>query len=318
MKRGTRAMLLAVIGAAVLLAGARAEDTTKIMIGTNYLRISLPVFVAQGSGIFQKNGLNVELQFFETAQPLMDALCGGKLDIAGYTAFPITFAGQARSKTELNYTTAMLEDDAHPISMFVVKADSNITSLAELKGKKIGILPTYAYKVWLELVLKQNGIQPEEVTIQQVAPALSATTLQSGGVDVLFTNDPAVTVTVQKGIGKILIPGAVVPKYLGKPFFFASFNMTKSFVNKNPDSAKKIVKSLDEAIAFIHANPAEAKKIMAQFLPEAQRGMAGKFADSLYLPSAEVQPDALSKLQDEFLKQGIVKEKLDLSAAVLK
>jgi ABC-type nitrate/sulfonate/bicarbonate transport system substrate-binding protein len=276
----------------------------------------LPLFVAQEKGIFEKNGLAVELEMFDTAQPLIDALCGGKLDVAGYSAFPITFSAQLRSRKNLFYATMLMEDNAHPISMFVVRKDSPINSIAGLKGKRIGILPTYAYKAWLEFILERNGIKPDEVVIQQVAPALTASVLESKAVDAVFTNDPAVTVCLQKGIGKLLYKEALVPKYFWSPFPFASFNIAKEFAEKNPVITKKIVKSLDEAIGFINSNQQEAKKIMANFLPDNQKAFVESYPDALFLESGQVKEDELVKIEESYRNRGIIKDSLDLSESL--
>jgi len=304
---------------AVFLCGvfnAETAELKKVKIGYSRLRISLPVFVAQEKGIFEKNGLAVELEMFDTAQPLMDALCGGKLDLAGYCAFPITFSAQLRSGKNLLYATMLMEDSAHPISMFVVRKDSLISSIADLKGKRVGILPTYAYKAWLELILEKNGIKPNEVVIQQVAPAMTASVLESKAVDAVFTNDPAVTVCLQKGIGKLLYKDALVPRYFWSPFPFASFNIAKGFAEKNPEVVKRIVKSLDEAIDFINANQQEAKKIMANFLPDTQKAFVESYPDALFLKSGQVDDEELMKVEKSYKECGIIKESLDLSESL--
>ncbi|MFZ2385415.1 MAG: ABC transporter substrate-binding protein [Candidatus Omnitrophota bacterium] len=304
---------------AALLCGfiyADAAALKKVKIGYSRLRISLPVFVAQKEGIFEKNGLDVELEMFDTAQPLMDALCGGKLDVAGYCAFPITFSAQLRSGKTLRYATMLMEDSAHPISMFVVKKDSSISSIAGLKGKRVGILPTYAYKVWLELILEKNGIKPDEIVIQQVAPAMTASTLESGAVDAVFTNDPALTVCLQKGIGKLLYKDALVPRYFWSPFPFASFNIADEFAKSNPETVKRIVKSLDEAIDFINSNQREAKKIMADFLPDAQKDFVENYPDALFLRSDQVKEKELIKIEESYKELGIIKKPLDLSESL--
>ena len=305
-------VLLAILGQENL----HADEAVKI--GYNQLRISLPVFVAQEKGFFQKNNLNVELEMFDTAQPMVDALCGGKIDVAGYSAFPIVFNAQLRSKKELYYSTVLMEDDAHPLSMFVVKKDSPIKTISDLKGKNIGILPTFAYKVWLELILQKNGIKPEDVTIIQVAPAMTPSALESKNIDVAFTNDPAVTTCIQKGIGRLLFPEAMVPKYMWSPFPFASFNMTREFVDKNPDTARKILRSLDEAIDFINTNQQEAKKIMADFIPEVQRPFVEHYPDAFFKKSTEFSVQDLLKIEEAYRDQGIIKDKLDLSQSLFK
>ncbi|WP_428568680.1 MAG: ABC transporter substrate-binding protein [Solidesulfovibrio sp. DCME] len=202
-----RAFCLAMLCASTAATALAQAD--KVTIGDSKLIISLPVFVAADQGLFAQNGLDVTLEEFETAQPLMDALVSGKVDVAGYTAYAITMNASLRAKKELYYLTSLVEDAQHPISKLLVKKDSPIQSIADLKGKRVGILPTIAYTLWLEAILAKNGVDPAAVTLQNVAPPLSGSALESGAVDALFTNDPAAAV-LTSGVGKELVPGAVV------------------------------------------------------------------------------------------------------------
>ncbi len=318
MNKNSERLIWVIVFVIFLCAGNPAAGNERVRIGCSTLRISLPIFVAQEKGIFKKNGIDVDLVKFDTAQPLIDALCSGKLDVAGYAAFPIILSAQLRSKKELYYATLMLEDNKHPVSMFVVKKDSSIKKISDLKGKRIGILPTFAYKVWLELILQKNNVKLDEVIIQQVAPAMTPASLESGIVDAMFTNDPAVTACIEKGIGRLLLKEALVPKYLGSPFPFASFCMAKDFVNKNPVVAQRIINSLDEAIEYITANQQESKVSMGKFLPEAQRSFVNKYPDSLFLKSSQFTPAKLIRIGDSHKKLGIIKEKVDLSNALFR
>ena len=292
-------------------ATAPETDLEKVKIGYSQLRISLPIFVADQMGYFKENGLDVELEMYDTAQPLMDALCGGKLDVAGYTAFQITMTASQASGTDLYYSTALMEDNDHPISVFIAKPDSGIHTIADFKNKKIGILPTLAYRAWVEMILKENGIL-DDVVIENVAPAMQGSALESGTVDILFTNDPAATTIVQSGIGQLLFDGAIVTDYTWSPYPFASFNMTKEFVDNNTDIAKKIVKSLDEAITYIQANQDDAKKMMANYLPDGQKQYVESYADALFIPSTEFTSKDLEKVATSYYEQGSITESIDL------
>ena len=90
--------------------GRANTEQTNVTIGYSALRISLPVFVAYENDYFEDEGLNVKLERYETAQPLMEALVSGEVDIAGYTALPITFNCMLKSNKDLYFVTAMMED----------------------------------------------------------------------------------------------------------------------------------------------------------------------------------------------------------------
>src|ERR1700742_1172854 len=65
---------------------ARAEEPLKAKIGVLRLSSSAPVFIAQDKGYFRGAGLDVELKFFDAAQPIAVATTSGDIDF-GVTAF---------------------------------------------------------------------------------------------------------------------------------------------------------------------------------------------------------------------------------------
>ncbi len=72
--------------AIVAMGTAHAEDALKARIGVLRLSSSAPVFIAQDKGYFREAGLEVELKFFDAAQPIAVATTSGDVDF-GITAF---------------------------------------------------------------------------------------------------------------------------------------------------------------------------------------------------------------------------------------
>jgi len=276
------------------------------------LRISLPIFVAQEQNLFQKHGVSVTLQMYETAQPMMQSLVEGKINVAGYTALPITFNGMQRSNQSLYFATAMLEDQKHRISYLLRKKGTPIKTISDLRGKKVGILPTIAYKAWLQEILKANNVDPNSVVIQQVAPELEISSLTSGGIDALFTNDPVATAAIATGAGELITDIVEVPKYLGEPFLFGSFNARKDWADAHSAEFAAIVAALDEAIDFVNQHPSEAKQFMRKYVPAQFADQVALYPDALYLPSATTTKDMFQKEADAELRIGIITNTLDI------
>jgi NitT/TauT family transport system substrate-binding protein len=293
------------------------SDPDIVRIGYPVLRIALPVFVAKEKGFFDKHRVNVELVRYDTAQPMMDALVSGSLDVGGYCALPITFSAMARSKTPLIFISSMMEDDQHPISILIVKKGMGLNSVKDLSGKRIGILPTRAYELWLKQILIANGVDPLSVVIQQIPPPQQTTALASGSVDALFTNDPAATSAQELGAGDNLAPGrALVPEVVGlKSFYFGSFNITKSFADQHPDLVRRISLALDDAIDFMNQHPDEAKKMMAPYLPQEQQGLIVKFPVSRYRKTNETSHADLEYIHAYYTKSQILTAKIDINGA---
>src|SRR5246500_5520993 len=65
---------------------ARADDALRARIGVLRLSSSAPVFIAENKGYFREAGLDIELKFFDAAQPIAVATTSGDVDV-GITAF---------------------------------------------------------------------------------------------------------------------------------------------------------------------------------------------------------------------------------------
>src|SRR5450432_3904556 len=74
-------LLISAIGAV-----ARADDPVQTKVGVLRLSSSAPVFIAQDKGYFRDAGLEVDLKFFDAAQPIAVATTSGDIDF-GVTAF---------------------------------------------------------------------------------------------------------------------------------------------------------------------------------------------------------------------------------------
>ena len=79
---------------------ARADDVLKAKIGVLRLSSSAPVFIAQDKGYFREAGLDIELKFFDAAQPIAVATTSGDVDfgITAFTAGLYNLAGKGTLK----------------------------------------------------------------------------------------------------------------------------------------------------------------------------------------------------------------------------
>jgi NitT/TauT family transport system substrate-binding protein len=93
---------LALAGLLVIAASgiARAEDFIKAKVGVLRLSSSAPVFIAQDKGYFHEAGLDIDLKFFDAAQPIAVATTSGDIDfgITAFTAGLYNLAGKGTLK----------------------------------------------------------------------------------------------------------------------------------------------------------------------------------------------------------------------------
>jgi NitT/TauT family transport system substrate-binding protein len=79
---------------------AHAEELLKARVGVLRLSSSAPVFIAQDKGYFRDAGLDIELKFFDAAQPIAVATTSGDIDfgITAFTAGLYNLAGKGTLK----------------------------------------------------------------------------------------------------------------------------------------------------------------------------------------------------------------------------
>lgn len=265
-----------------------------MVIGVSTLRISLPVFVAEQHGLFVKHGIDAEVRRFDTAQPLADELGAARIDAGGYVAFPILF-GPGAPPPRVRVFTAVVEDAGHPLSYLLVKKGGGLRGVAALRGRRIGILPTAAYRRWLEAILRHDGLRPEDVSIVALAPSLEVDALAGGGADALFTGDPMATAALARGLAEPATDTPDVPRVLGDPFLFGTFAVTEEFAQKHPAQTRALAAALDEAIAMLSADPAVGTAAMKPYVRESERPFVDRYPAARYLRSGEISAAQLDR-----------------------
>jgi ABC-type nitrate/sulfonate/bicarbonate transport system substrate-binding protein len=306
---------------AAILASSEVFAAESVRIGYSRLRISLPIFAAQELGIFQKNGVDAKLEMYDNGQSLGQALVEGRIDVGGYLATPITLNGMLRTGRKMYLVTTMLEDQGHRVSFLLRRKlpqgqENSIKSIADLKGKKVGIFPTFAYKATLEALLKKNNVNPADLTIQQADPQIEPQLLASGGIDALYTIDPAATAAIVAGAGELIEAEVEAPSLFGEPFPFGQALIGKDWADANPELTGKIALSLDEAIVYINGHPKEAKQFLRKYLSQVYQSHVDLYADALYLTSADTNDEIYIRIIKQYRDIGIITQDVDLRGAI--
>jgi NitT/TauT family transport system substrate-binding protein len=133
----------ALVGLLALMASvvARGEEPMKAKIGVLRLSSSAPVFIAQDKGYFREAGLDIELKFFDAAQPIAVATTSGDVDF-GITAFTAGLYNLA-GKGTLKVIGGMSREKAgYPLIGYFASNNAYAAGLKtpkDLAGKRIAV-----------------------------------------------------------------------------------------------------------------------------------------------------------------------------------
>jgi NitT/TauT family transport system substrate-binding protein len=204
MRAGRLFLLLALALACVAI--SEAAEPKKVKVGILKLTSSAPVFVGIEKGFFREAGIELELVWFQAAQPVAVALASGDVEVGatGLTAglYNIVAAGQKLWVI----ADKGREWPGHPLTALVVQKDGPIQSVKDLRGKKVAITQlgsTFHYMLG-------NLVEQAGLTLADVEPAPLRTlgamseALQTRRVDAILIPQPLAGMTVEKGFGRIL------------------------------------------------------------------------------------------------------------------
>ena len=162
--RAALAGLLALSTSAI----ARADEPLKAKVGVLRLQSSAPVFIAQDKGYFRDAGLDVELKFFDAAQPIAVATTSGDVDF-GITAFTAGLYNLA-GKGTLKVIGGMSREKAgYPLIGYFASNNAYAAGLKtpkELAGKRIAVTQVgSSFHYSLGLLADKYGFKLSDVKI---------------------------------------------------------------------------------------------------------------------------------------------------------
>lgn len=276
---------------------------------------------------------------YPTAHPLVEDIIDEGVPCGGFVAFPIALHRHVRARP-LHYACAVAEDLEHPISFLLVRKGSGIRTIDDLAGRRVGVLPTKAYREWLKVLLGRAGLGYHQakldktckcmttcgaskvpiarmVSVDDVLPYETAAALRSGRVDAIFTNDPGVTDAVRSGVADIFGDRPILPSLLGSPFLFGSFVFDSDFVADRPDEARRIVAALDDGVRVCQQDPAEARRLATEYLPRSCADLRDGLGRPVFLTSQEVDTARLQTTTDLLAEEGMVGGRVEMGPWII-
>ena len=216
---------LALAGLLAMAVGgmARADDMLKAKIGVLRLSSSAPVFIAQDKGYFREAGLDIELKFFDAAQPIAVATTSGDVDF-GITAFTAGLYNLA-GKGTLKVIGGMSREKAgYPLIGYFASNNAYAAGLKtpkDLAGKRIAVTQVgSSFHYSLGLLADKYGFKLADVKVlplQSLSNAAAA--LKGETVDAALLPISTARALVDSGGAKFLgWVGDETPWQLGAVF----------------------------------------------------------------------------------------------------
>jgi sulfonate transport system substrate-binding protein len=234
-----RAAAIAVLSMTTALAGVGASYGQDKVVRIGFQKYGKLVLLKSKGTLEEKlkaAGYKVVWTEFPSGPPLLEALNVGAIDFGNTGEAPPIFAQAAGAPIQY----VAYEPPAPKGEAILVPKDSKLTSVADLKGKKIALNKGSNVHYLLVKALEKAGVKYSEVEPVFPAPADARAAFERGAVDAWVIWDPfQAAAEAATGAGTLADGTGIVSNY---QFYFSS----KKFIESDPRIVDLVLAQLSE------------------------------------------------------------------------
>ena len=294
---------------------APAEETTasgaELRIAAQPYPLYTPIWVAYEEGYlqeeFDKIGAAFTWQEFKSGPLVNEAVAAGEAELGFMADLPAIIAKSSGQPIEVISNVAYGEKGL----AVLVKRDSEISSVAELKGKKVAYATGSYAQHLLAVLLDKEGLKLEDVESINLGAGDQPAALASGEVDAIVIWEQYISQLTSDGTAKVLADGTGVKRGNMITYILSDYS------DQNPEVVKAWIRALNRGNELLKNDPDKAAEVVAEdfgVTPELMRKIIDNFTYS-----TELTPDDIAEItavKDFSLEAGIISEDVDISTFI--
>ena len=262
----------------------------------------------------QGKAYKLNLVSFPATDKRFLAFEAGELDLATGSANSVILV--ASSGAQMSAIASISQESQKGfVTQYMVKKDSPIKSIADLRGKTVGVNGfNSSIHLWAMLALQKAGLTTKDVTFVPMPFPAQGEALRAGKIDLGAFPQPFAKMEQDKGEARTLFTSKE-----GVPFDEELILLVAKpeFLKKNGDAVKAFLSDLVAATKYYEQNPNEARQALidAKFVRLPSK-VYFEMTDYFRPPSARIDLDALKKMQDLQIKAGWQDKSADIDKLV--
>jgi ABC-type nitrate/sulfonate/bicarbonate transport system substrate-binding protein len=310
----TRTLVFALAAAASLLGPSTAWAQQTIRVGWTIPAEEAKYWMMRRPDQFPDLGKGYKIEWvqFQGTAPMVQAMAAGALDCSTQGVLSMA-QGAIQANLETYIVAQHVGEKPGSFSVYwAVKDDSPIKTIADMKGKSVGI-NVFGSGIYgpMALLLKRNGVDAEkDIKLVETGFPASEDAIRSGRVDVGVLNQPfAARAEAKGGLRKLF---ALEDQQ--KNIVHIMEVCRKDFVDKNPDLVRAYVRDLTAGMGKAMANRDETLKVVS----EVTKAPVAVLDTYLLKPNdfareAGAKPnfDGIQAMLDIYAETGMLAKKLD-------
>lgn len=215
------AMLGATAAALALPQAASAQTLTTLVVAGVPEDSITPVLYGVQSGLFKRNGLNVQVSPERSGPAITAGVAGGAYQIGKASVTPLILAHSKGLPLVLVAPAGIYNANA-PIDGMFVRTDSTFKTAADLNGKTFGVygigdVYTISARAWMD----KNGGDPNSLKFVELPISAMVEAIATGRVDAGAMNEPALQIALTSPRLRLVTHtfAAIAPRFLYTAWF---------------------------------------------------------------------------------------------------
>lgn len=309
----TKSLILSsVVAGALMMSGCAKKDAETVILNIGFQKYGiLPILKERGSleEKLKEQGVNVRWVEFPAGPQLLEGLNVGSIVFGEAGEAPPIFAQAANS----NLVYIANQPAAPNAEALIIRKDSNIQKISDLKGKRIALNKGSNVHYLLLKLLEANNLKLNDIEVVYLPPSDARAAFERGAVDAWVIWDPFLAAAEHQIGARVLATGQNIVS--NHQFYLAD----RKFAEENPKVLESVVKELNDTTLWVKDHQNEAAQLLEKptgLQPEVLKVSIGRMAFGVKPLSSNVAKEQ-QYVADAFYQQKLIPNKLNIQAAIL-
>jgi NitT/TauT family transport system substrate-binding protein len=265
----TRAKIVFPVTALLLAAvcggcGSRPTEDGMDVLRIGYIPIAdcSQLYVALEKGFFAEAGIRPELVSLPGGAKILEALGAGSLDV-GFSNVISLLLARAAGIPFVSVAGGPAQDAGHRDHAVLVRADSGITSVSDLAGRRIALNTRRNIDdLMVRLLLRKHAVQEDQVTFVEIPFPRMLSVLESGDVDAVAAIEPFVTLGARMSGNRVLTYNYLEIQPVTE---ISTYVVDRGWLERHRDLAVRLRNVLTRAAEYANEHPEEVRSILTRY-----------------------------------------------------
>jgi sulfonate transport system substrate-binding protein len=296
------------MAAALATGAAWAQGAAAQTVRIGYQKSSTLIAVLKIQGTLEKQlaplGVKPSWHEFTSGLPLLEALNLDNVDVSADVADTVPVFAQAAGA---KLTFVAQEAPSPTAQAILVKADSRLKTLADLKGRKVGFAKAAGVHYLLLVALEKAGLSFKDIEPAYLTPADGRAAFERGAIDAWVVWDPFLSAAERQSGARVLADGTGLASY--QRYYLASTR----FARLQPQVLGVLYAELEKTGRWVKQNPREAAALLAPFwgLDAAIVEQANARRSYAVRPATRELISEQQRIADAFFAEKLLPKKVD-------